>query len=59
MLLAIFWSIVLASIVFMVKKKQPLFLGVPILALGVYILIEMLRVPLPFAETVQFVFDLQ
>ncbi|QDI93193.1 hypothetical protein EPH95_17045 [Salicibibacter halophilus] len=59
MALVIFWAIVLASIVFMVKKKQPLFLGVPILALGVYIFIEILRVPLPFTETVQFIFDLQ
>ncbi|WP_059104334.1 hypothetical protein [Shouchella shacheensis] len=57
--LILFWGISIASVIATIKWKKPLLLTVPFAAMGLYMVVEMARVPLPFWETVQMVFDLK
>ncbi|MFB5662726.1 hypothetical protein [Alteribacillus sp. HJP-4] len=57
--LIIFWVMAAAGIFITIKYKKPLFLLSPFAAMAVYMVIAMAMVPLPFWETVQFVFSLK
>ncbi|QCR30875.1 hypothetical protein C1N55_01125 [Lysinibacillus sp. SGAir0095] len=41
------------------RKKRFAFLAVPLVALVLYILVEIILVPAPFFDTVKFIFSLQ
>jgi hypothetical protein len=55
----VFLLIVLVSVFTTVKYKRPSLLGVPILALVLFIFIQIAMVPLGFFETVKFIFSLR
>lgn len=55
--LIMFWIIAIASLIATIKYKKPLLLSVPFVAMGFYMIIEIARVPLPFWETVQMIFE--
>ncbi|GAK12494.1 hypothetical protein [Geomicrobium sp. JCM 19039] len=59
MLLVLFWGIVIASIFLTVRRKQPIYLGVPIAAIGLYLFVSIIQVPLSFRETITFIFGLR
>jgi hypothetical protein len=48
-----------ASIVFAIKKKRAVFLVLPFLTMFVYFIIQIALVPMPFFETVKFIFSLR
>jgi hypothetical protein len=48
-----------ASIVFAVKKKRAVFLVLPFLSMFIYFIIQIALVPMPFFETVKFIFSLR
>ncbi|MBB6451546.1 putative membrane protein [Geomicrobium halophilum] len=58
-LFLLFWAIVIASIYLTFKRKQALYLGIPLVAMGAYMLIAILQVPLPFWDTVQLIYGLK
>lgn len=56
-----FWLIIiisLLSILIFIKKKNPVFLTVPLLTLFIYFLVLVLMVPLGFIDTIKFIFGL-
>ncbi|MFB4163299.1 hypothetical protein ACE1TI_05550 [Alteribacillus sp. JSM 102045] len=53
----LFWVIAIASLIATIKYKKPLLLTVPFAAIGFYLIIEIARVPMPFWETVQMIFE--
>jgi len=60
MLLVFLFSIVtILSVVFALRKKKPILLGIPFVAIFTFMLIKIMLVPLPFWETVRFIFDLR
>ncbi|WP_017756574.1 hypothetical protein [Calidifontibacillus oryziterrae] len=60
MFLVILYGIITVLCVFFAIKKQKLaLLSVPFLGIFGYLFIKILMVPLPFWETVQFIFDLR
>lgn len=59
LLLIIFWIIVLICIVFAVRKKNAMYLVLPIVFMGVYVVIEIARLPMPFWEAAQLILNLQ
>ncbi|WP_240376140.1 hypothetical protein [Bacillus piscicola] len=59
LLLIIFWIIALGSVIATIKWKKPLLLTVPIALLACFVVVEIIRVPMPFWKTVQFIFDLR
>ncbi|MDQ0297840.1 hypothetical protein J2S78_000248 [Salibacterium salarium] len=58
-ILILFWALAIASIIGMIKWKKPLLLTVPFAAMGLYLLVQVIMVPLPFWETVQMIFGLR
>ncbi|WP_175990033.1 hypothetical protein [Bacillus sp. Marseille-Q1617] len=48
-----------ASIVFAIKKKKAVFLVLPFLSMFVYFIVQIALVPMPFFETVKFIFSLR
>ncbi|MGR3766120.1 hypothetical protein [Rossellomorea sp. NS-SX7] len=48
-----------ASIFFAVKKKKAVFLVLPFLSMFVYFIVQIALVPMPFFETVKFIFSLR
>ncbi|WP_216829927.1 hypothetical protein [Alkalihalobacterium elongatum] len=55
----VFLLITLFSFIFAFRKKKPLFLSVPFATIGVYMIVQVAMVPLPFWETVKFIFSLR
>ncbi|MGP4059093.1 hypothetical protein [Halobacillus sp. H74] len=51
--------ITVLSVVLALKKKRPIFFALPIIALFAVTLTKIIMVPMPFWETVQFIFDLR
>ncbi|CDQ18886.1 hypothetical protein SAMN05192559_101477 [Halobacillus karajensis] len=47
------------SVVFALRKKRPLLLALPFVALFGVALVKIMMVPMPFWETVQFIFNLR
>ncbi|TMW72446.1 hypothetical protein [Alteribacter natronophilus] len=47
------------SIFMMIRRKQGLWLTVPVLAMFGYVIVQIIMVPAPFGETVRFIFNLQ
>ncbi|MGY4688429.1 hypothetical protein [Salibacterium sp. K-3] len=58
-ILIAFWVLAIASIVGMIKWKKPLLLTVPFAAMGLYVLVQIILVPLPFWETVQMIIGMR
>ncbi|SFE61058.1 hypothetical protein [Alteribacillus iranensis] len=58
-LLIIFWVVVLACIVAAVKKKRALFLTLPIALMGVYVFVEIARLPMPIWDAIQLILNLR
>ncbi|SFK16990.1 hypothetical protein SAMN04487936_108111 [Halobacillus dabanensis] len=60
MLIPIILSIItVLSVILALKKKRPLLLAVPFAALFTVALVKIIMVPMPFWETVQFIFNLR
>ncbi|QHE51717.1 hypothetical protein [Pontibacillus sp. HMF3514] len=60
MILVLLFSILtILSVFFALNKKKPILLGLPILAIFTFMLIKIMLVPLPFWETVRFIFNLR
>ncbi|MDE5414721.1 hypothetical protein [Alkalihalobacterium chitinilyticum] len=55
----VFLLITLFSFIFAFRKKKPLFLSVPFASIFVYLIVQVIMVPLPFWETVKFIFSLR
>ncbi|SDI03772.1 hypothetical protein SAMN05192534_11925 [Alteribacillus persepolensis] len=58
-ILVMFWAVALVSLIAALKWKKPLLLTVPFAAMGLYMFVEIIKVPMPFWETVQMIFDLR
>ncbi|MBH0230673.1 hypothetical protein LCL89_14520 [Halobacillus yeomjeoni] len=60
MFIPIFLAVVtILSVIFALRKKRPLFLALPLVAMITIAFIKIMSVPLPFWETVQFIFNLR
>ncbi|WP_226581260.1 hypothetical protein [Halobacillus litoralis] len=60
MLIPVFLAVVtVLSVVFALRKKKPFFLVMPIAALFIVGLVKIAMVPMPFWDTVQFIFNLR
>ncbi|PYZ95230.1 hypothetical protein CR194_06870 [Salipaludibacillus keqinensis] len=57
--LIIFWIFAIVTVVLTIKYKKPILLMLPFFAMGAYLVIQIALVPLPFMETVRFIFSLR
>ncbi|WP_169737882.1 hypothetical protein [Alkalihalobacterium bogoriense] len=55
----VFLLITIASIIFAFKRKKPLLLSLPFVAIFVYMIVQIILVPMPFFDTVKFIFSLR
>ena len=55
----VFIAITGVCIFLAIKKQRPVLLGVPIVTLVTYAVVQIALVPVPFLETVKFIFSLQ
>ncbi|ASF40810.1 hypothetical protein CEH05_17270 [Halobacillus halophilus] len=51
--------ITILSVVMALKKKRPILFALPIASIFVIAVVKIMMVPLPFWETVQFIFNLR
>ncbi|UOQ45919.1 hypothetical protein MUN89_08355 [Halobacillus salinarum] len=51
--------ITIFSVYFALKKKRPLYFILPIAIIFVAAIVKIAMVPMPFWETIQFIFDLR
>ncbi|PSL45766.1 hypothetical protein B0H94_10621 [Salsuginibacillus halophilus] len=58
-MLITFWVITLVMIVVTIKYKKPVFLLVPFGLLFGMLLVQIAMVPMPFWDTVEFIFNLR
>lgn len=54
-----FWIIALLAVIGTIKYRKPLLLTVPFFAMLGFLVIQIAMVPMPFWETVRFVFSLR
>lgn len=54
-----FVLLTIVSVVLGLRKAKPFYLAVPFLALFGFVIFKVAMVPLPFWETVSFIFDLR
>ncbi|SDO10847.1 hypothetical protein [Alkalicoccus daliensis] len=54
-----FWVIALAAVIATIKYRKPLLLTVPFFAMLGFLVVQIAMVPMPFWETVRFVFSLR
>ncbi|MYL33674.1 hypothetical protein GLW08_19115 [Pontibacillus yanchengensis] len=54
-----FALVTILSVVFALKNKRPLWLVVPFASILAFMFVKIAMVPLPFWETVQFIFNLR
>ncbi|MFD2707040.1 hypothetical protein [Salibacterium lacus] len=54
-----FWVLAIAAIIGMLKWKKPILLAAPFAAMGVYIVIQIVMVPLPLWETIQMIMGMR
>ncbi|MEW9500484.1 hypothetical protein [Jeotgalibacillus marinus] len=55
----VFAMITIASVFLALKLRKKWLFTLPLLAVGCFMLIEIIKVPLPFGETIKFIFDLK
>ncbi|WP_181349590.1 hypothetical protein [Thalassobacillus sp. CUG 92003] len=55
----LFALITIASVFIALNKRRPVFLAVPFVSIFAFILVKIIMVPLPFWETVRFIFNLR
>nr|WP_239533930.1 hypothetical protein [Thalassobacillus pellis] len=55
----LFAVITIVSVIFALNKRKPVFLAIPFFSLFIFMLIKIIMVPLPFWETVRFIFNLR
>ncbi|MFG6147938.1 hypothetical protein [Halobacillus sp. B23F22_1] len=55
----LFSIITIFSVVFALKRKRPLFLALPVVSLLGFAFVKILMVPMPFWDTVKFIFNLR
>ncbi|GGF30876.1 hypothetical protein GCM10010954_32550 [Halobacillus andaensis] len=55
----LFSIITILSVVFALKRKRPLFLALPVVSLMGFALVKIVMVPMPFWDTVRFIFNLR
>ena len=53
-----FGLVTIASVVLGLKKRKTVYLLVPFASIFVFILVKIIMVPLPFTDTVRFIFSL-
>ncbi len=58
-ILIAFWIVVALSIFATVKYRKPQLLTVPLFAMAIFMVIQIAMVPMPFWDTVRFVFSLR
>ncbi|MCP3028052.1 hypothetical protein [Halobacillus sp. A5] len=51
--------ITVLSVVFALKRKRPLYLALPVVSLIGFAFVKILMVPMPFWDTVKFIFNLR
>ncbi|MFG6117457.1 hypothetical protein ACGTN9_20080 [Halobacillus sp. MO56] len=55
----IFALITVVSVVIALNKKKPVFLIVPFLSVFIFMLVKIIMIPVPFWETIRFIFNLR
>lgn len=55
----LFSIITISSVIFALRKKRPIVFLAPIASIFVFMLVKIIMVPLPFWETVRFIFNLR
>ncbi|MDZ5471837.1 hypothetical protein SM124_08755 [Bacillus sp. 31A1R] len=58
MTLALFLLITAVCLILAIRKKKTFFLVVPFLSIFLYFIVQIILVPLPFFETIKFIFSL-
>ncbi|WP_019153933.1 hypothetical protein [Robertmurraya massiliosenegalensis] len=58
MVFYLFVTVTAICLILALRKKKPIFLVIPFLSMIVYFIIQVALVPLPFIETVKFIFSL-
>lgn len=60
MFLVILLSILtISSVFFALNKRKPFLLAIPFLAIFTFMLVKIILVPLPFWDTIRFIFNLR
>ncbi|MCP3031492.1 hypothetical protein LF817_09040 [Halobacillus sp. A1] len=59
LIIAAFSFITIFSVIFALRKKRPILLTLPVLSLLSFAFIKILMVPMPFWDTIKFIFDLR
>ncbi|SFM19637.1 hypothetical protein [Salibacterium qingdaonense] len=54
-----FWILAIAAIIGMLKWKKPLLLAVPFAAMGLYVAVQIIMVPLPLWETIEMIIGMR
>lgn len=52
-------AVTVFSVIWGIKKKKARFFLLPVASLFTFILVKIIMVPLPFMDTVRFIFDLR
>ncbi|KGP72576.1 hypothetical protein [Pontibacillus yanchengensis] len=55
----VFALVTILSVVFALRNKRPVWLVVPFVSILAFMLVKIAMVPLPFWDTVQFIFNLR
>ncbi|GGC82059.1 hypothetical protein GCM10007216_10740 [Thalassobacillus devorans] len=55
----IFALITIGSVILALNKKKPVFLVVPFISVFLFMLVKIIMVPMPFWETIRFIFNLR
>ncbi|PRO65364.1 hypothetical protein [Alkalicoccus urumqiensis] len=58
-ILILFWVLAAAAVWATFKYRKPILLTVPFFAMFLFVIVQMAMVPLPFMDTVRFVFNLR
>lgn len=54
-----FGVITIASVILGLRKKKPIFLLAPFASIFAFMLVKIIMVPMPFTDTVRFIFSLR
>ncbi|SFQ27476.1 hypothetical protein [Salibacterium halotolerans] len=58
-ILIAFWILAIAAIAGMLKWKKPILLAAPFAAMGLYVAVQIILVPLPLWETIQMIMGMR
>ncbi|MFC4737699.1 hypothetical protein ACFO4L_13930 [Bacillus daqingensis] len=58
-MLILFWTLALAAVIGTIRYKKPLLLTVPFFAIIGFVFVQVAMVPMPFWDTLKFIFSMR